>query len=109
MEAQSERFIRSNRDPFCHFEAFTTRQDAMTSQRCRGLTIERCEPRLCLTGIGFAHHSIEPHGMGASRGMTVADLDEDGDLDLVAEFFSKGGLAGVRTLGATRFSVRPIS
>ncbi len=79
------------------------------SKRFRGLTIERCEPRLCLTQIGFAHHPIEPHEMGASRGMTAVDLDGDGDQDLVAEFFSKGGIGwrenigGDAIFGATHF------
>ena len=79
----------------------------MSGERAR-LLFERCEPRLCLSTIGFAKQPVDEFEMGAGLSISSGDLDGDGDLDIVSQFFEDGigwreNIGGTELFGPTRF------
>ena len=55
------------------------------ARRSRSLSGERCEERCCLSAVAFEVHTIRDGGStGDVLSIEAADLDDDGDLDLVA-------------------------
>ena len=58
----------------------------MHIRRVSRLSYESLETRTCLSAVGFALHDID-NQPGGSSNMIFADLDGDGDQDLVSDHF----------------------
>lgn len=54
-------------------------------------SIERCECRICLSGLAFVDHPVVSSEVASPRRAHMADLDADGDLDLVYASTTKLG------------------
>ena len=70
---------------------------------CRLLQLERMESRRLLTATTKVRHAVEPVEVNAISDMTTADLDGDGDLDLL---FADGLVGWKENLGGGTFGFR---
>ena len=63
------------------------------SRRRRLLHVEQCEPRYCLSAIGFAAHDIIKSDTNGASDVLAADIDGDGDLDVLTASRGDGKVA----------------
>jgi hypothetical protein len=62
-------------------------------RRWRRLKFERYESRLCLAMVAFAPHDIECCAASGAASVTTADVDDDGDLDVLSASFDDDKIA----------------